>query len=93
MTADATISREILSELRKLRDKVTKLEQLLIKKDDEKEQWVTGDVLMKLYNVTAKDLEQFRNQNVIRYRKLRKYAVRYSLQSAEHFFNNKKTIS
>jgi hypothetical protein len=92
MTADTTIQREILTELRKVKDEVAKLKQML-QRSEAKDQWVTGDVIMKLYGITCKDLEHYRKQNIIKFKQERKYKVRYSLQSAEKLFQNIKSKS
>lgn len=85
MTAEA----QILRDLKMLKEKLSRIEQSLNKKEKDREVWVTANVLQKKYGVDYRRLEQLRKSQVIVFKQVRKGVVRYLLSSAENYFKNK----
>lgn len=80
----------LIREVKLLREDLAKFKQSLNKKEKEDQQWVTANVLIKMYSVNRRQLAQLRNQEVIKFRQIRPGVVRYLLSSAESLFNNKQ---
>lgn len=83
MTAEA----QILRDLKMLKEKLSRIEQSLNKKEKDSEVWVTANILQKKYGVDYRRLEQLRKSQVIVFKQVRKGVVRYLLASAENYFN------
>jgi hypothetical protein len=81
-----TAEAQILHELKLLREDLAKFKQSVYKQDKEQEQWVTADILKKMFGVDRRKLAQLRTQQAIRFRVIRPGVVRYLLSSAESFF-------
>lgn len=86
MTAEA----QILRELKSIKEKLSRMEQASNKQAQAGELWVTANILQKKFNVNYRELEQLRKSQVIKFKQVRKGAVRYLLSSAEQYFKSKQ---
>lgn len=82
-----TVEAQILRDLKMLKEKLSRIEQSLNKKEKDAEVWVTANVLQKKYGVDYRRLEVLRKSQVIQFKTLKKGVVRYLLASAENYFN------